>query len=137
MSKKGGKGTGGVVRKDPPVLIKDAPWREINPNQKPIPKIHVSPLLRVPKDPFSDYAQFVMKNPNPIGSGLGTEAIVEAAGPDCIIPGQITPIRLLGLKVWPIDIDLKFLDPVGRELQHIGKFMDSAVNLMDKALVDR
>ena len=27
------------------------------------------------------------------------EAIVEAAGPECIVPGQITPIKLLGLKV--------------------------------------
>lgn len=27
------------------------------------------------------------------------DAIVEAAGPDCIVPGQIKPIRLLGLKV--------------------------------------
>lgn len=41
----------------------------------------------------------IVQNPNPIGSGLGSEAIVEAAGPDCIVPGQITPIRLLGLKV--------------------------------------
>lgn len=41
----------------------------------------------------------IVQHPNPIGSGLGTEAIVEAAGPDCIIPGQTVPIKLLGLKV--------------------------------------
>lgn len=41
-----------------------------------------------------------MQHPNPIGSGLGKEAIVEAAGPDCIVPGQIVPIKLLGLKVF-------------------------------------
>jgi hypothetical protein len=44
---------------------------------------------------FSVYLQ----HPNPIGSGLAMDAIVEAAGPECIVPGQITPIKLLGLKV--------------------------------------
>lgn len=39
------------------------------------------------------------QHPNPIGNGLGNEAIVEAAGPDCIVPGQTVPIKLLGLKV--------------------------------------
>lgn len=78
-----------------------------------------------------------MKHPNPIGSGLGNEAIVEAAGPDCIVPGQITPVKLLGLKVWPINVDLKFMEPVGRELKSIGKFMDSAVNLMNNSFIDR
>ncbi|KAJ8570596.1 hypothetical protein K7X08_037568 [Anisodus acutangulus] len=38
---------------------------------------------------------------DPIGSGLGTEVIVEAAGPDCIVPGQNPPIKLLGFKVHP------------------------------------
>lgn len=65
------------------------------------------------------------------------EAIVEAAGPDCMVPGQIAPIKLLGLKVWPINIDMKFMEPVGRELKSIGKFMDSAVNLMNKSFIDR
>ncbi|KAF2307434.1 hypothetical protein GH714_028567 [Hevea brasiliensis] len=60
-------------------------------------------------------------HPNPIGSGLATEAMVESAGPDCVVPGQITPVRLLGLKVWPIDINLKFMEPVGRELKLLGK----------------
>ncbi|KAB5561354.1 hypothetical protein DKX38_006311 [Salix brachista] len=39
-----------------------------------------------------------MKHPNPIGTGLATEVLVEAARPDCIVPGQITPISLVGLK---------------------------------------
>lgn len=39
------------------------------------------------------------QHPDPIGSGLGKEAILEAAGPDCIVPGQIAPVKLLGLKV--------------------------------------
>jgi hypothetical protein len=42
---------------------------------------------------------FFLQHPNPIGSGLAMEAIVEAAGPECIVPGQITPIKLLGVKV--------------------------------------
>lgn len=78
-----------------------------------------------------------MKHPNPVGSGLAMEAIVEAAGPECIVPGQVTPIKLLGVKVWPIEVNLKFLEPVGRELKQLGKFMDDAVNLMNKSFIDR
>lgn len=47
-----------------------------------------------------------LQHPNPIGDGLATEAIVEAAGPDCIVPGQVTPVRLLGLKVLPSSFSL-------------------------------
>lgn len=117
-------------------LQKDAPWRAA-PSVKPIPKIHQSPVLRLHQNPTSDYALFLMKHPNPVGSGLALEAMVEAAGPECIVPGQIKPIKLLGLKVWPIVVDLKFLEPVGRELKSIGKFMDGAVDLMNKSFIDR
>lgn len=41
----------------------------------------------------------IFQHEDPIGSGLGKEAVVEAAGPDCIVPGQTVPIKLLGLKV--------------------------------------
>lgn len=27
------------------------------------------------------------------------EAVLESAGPDCVVPGQVTPLRLLGVKV--------------------------------------
>lgn len=117
-------------------LQKDVPWRAAS-GAKPIPKIHYSPILRIPQNPHSDYALSLMKHPDPIGSGLGKEAIVEAAGPDCIVPGQNPPIKLLGFKVWPIEVDLKFMEPVGRELKSIGKFMDSAVDLMNKSFIDR
>ncbi|KAJ8421760.1 hypothetical protein Cgig2_000806 [Carnegiea gigantea] len=156
MSKKGGA-----------AFQKDAPWR--TSQEKPIPKIHHSPVLRVPENPFSDYAVSVMRDPNPVGHGLAVGAVLEGAGPECIVPGQATPIKLLGLKklmgvflhlykeeaqrlnqldhndqksigshsngkhtfelkeyylkVWPIDVDLKFLEPVGRELVRIGKPM--------------
>lgn len=113
-------------------LQKDVPWRAAS-GAKPIPKIHYSPILRIPQNPHSDYALSIMKvrffflfslgggvgygiylercnlcgffldwelqHPDPIGSGLGKEAIVEAAGPDCIVPGQNPPIKLLGFKV--------------------------------------
>ncbi|XP_052174157.1 uncharacterized protein LOC127789310 [Diospyros lotus] len=125
--KRGGRGA---------VLQKDAPWRAASAG-KPMPKIHHSPVLCLPQNPHSDYALSIMKHPNPVGSGLAKEAMVEAAGPDCIVPGQVTPIKLLGLKVWPINVDLKFLEPVGRELKSIGKFMDSAVDLMNKSFIDR
>ncbi|CAN0926153.1 hypothetical protein LINGRAHAP2_LOCUS35171 [Linum grandiflorum] len=124
MSKKGGS-----------ELQNDAPWRVTT--SKPIPKIHISPLLRVSQDPYSDYAVSVMKHHDPIGSGMAIDAVVEAAGPDCLVPGQVTPVRLLGLKVWPIEVDLKFMEPVGRELKMLGRFMDNAVNLMNKSFIDR
>ncbi|KAJ8899820.1 hypothetical protein K2173_019521 [Erythroxylum novogranatense] len=117
------------------ILQKDAPWRATS--SKPIPKVHHSPLLRVSQSPYSNYALFVMKHPNPVGNGLAVDAVLEAAGPDCIVPGQIKPIRIVGVKVWPIDVNLKFLEPVGRELKLLGKFMDDAVNLMNKSFIDR
>ncbi|PPD81649.1 hypothetical protein GOBAR_DD21408 [Gossypium barbadense] len=90
MSKKGGAS-----------LQKDVPWRASA--GKSVPKIHHSPVLRIRQNPNSNYAIAVMKHPDPIGSGLATEAIVEAAGPECIVPGQVTPVRLLGLKgLWGI-----------------------------------
>ncbi|GAB4856603.1 hypothetical protein Ancab_014519 [Ancistrocladus abbreviatus] len=111
MSRKGGAAA---------TLQKDAPWRA-STSERPIPKIHRSSVLSVSETPYSNYALSVMKHPNPIGNGLAVDAVVEAAGPDCIVPGQVTPIKLLGLKVWPIDIDFKFLEPVGRELKLVGK----------------
>ncbi|KAI3472032.1 hypothetical protein Pfo_028720 [Paulownia fortunei] len=125
-----------MSRKGGAALPKDVPWRASSA-AKPIPKIHHSPVLRLPQTPYSNYALSVMKHSDPIGSGLGKEAVVEAAGPDCIVPGQIAPIKLLGLKVWPIEVDLKFMEPVGRELKSIGRFMDSAVDLMNKSFIDR
>ncbi|XP_012442226.1 uncharacterized protein LOC105767265 isoform X2 [Gossypium raimondii] len=91
---------------------KDAPWRASA--AKSIPRIHHSPLLRLPITPLSNYALAVMNHSDPVGTGLATDAIVEAARPGCIVPGHITPSRLLGLK-----------------------FMDDAVNLMNKSFIDR
>ncbi|CAI9760661.1 unnamed protein product [Fraxinus pennsylvanica] len=125
-----------MSRKGGASLQIDVPWRASS-GSKPIPKIHLSPILRLPQTPLSEYALSVMKHPDPIGSGLGKEAILEAAGPDCIVPGQTAPVKLLGLKVWPIEIDMKFIEPVGRELKSIGRFMDSAVDLMNKSFIDR
>ncbi|XP_031396692.1 uncharacterized protein LOC116207748 isoform X2 [Punica granatum] len=116
-------------------LPKDVPWRAAS--TKPIPKIHHGPVLRISQTPYSNYALSVMKHPDPIGSGLATGAIVEAAGPDCIVPGQIPPVKLLGVKVWPINVDLKFIEPIEKELKLLGKFMDSAVNLMNKSFIDQ
>ncbi|XP_078436017.1 uncharacterized protein LOC144706827 [Wolffia australiana] len=121
----------------PPVLAEDAPWRAPPPGKKPVPRIHVNPVLRVPQNPTSAYAFVVMKHPNPVGEGFAKEALLEAAGPDCLIPGLVAPIKLLGLKVWPIDVNLKMLEPVGRELQSVGKFLDAAVNLMNASFQDR
>ncbi|KAF3438811.1 hypothetical protein FNV43_RR21576 [Rhamnella rubrinervis] len=49
--------------------------------------------------------------------GVSMDAIVELVGPDCIVSGQITPVGLFGLKIWPLDVNLKFLELVRRELK--------------------
>lgn len=41
-------------------LQKDVPWRASS-GAKPIPKIHYSPILRIPQNPHSDYALSIMK----------------------------------------------------------------------------
>ncbi|XP_010243214.1 PREDICTED: uncharacterized protein LOC104587348 isoform X2 [Nelumbo nucifera] len=94
----GTSGRGGKRAAAAAALQKDVPWRA-SPSGKPVPKIHHSPILRVPQNPTSNYALAVMKHPDPIGAGFAMEATLEAAGPDCLVPGQITPIRLLGLKI--------------------------------------
>jgi hypothetical protein len=39
------------------------------------------------------------QHPDLIEEGLAIEAVVEAAELECIVPGQQTPLRLMGLKV--------------------------------------
>ncbi|THU51396.1 hypothetical protein C4D60_Mb06t30580 [Musa balbisiana] len=119
------------------LLAEDVPWRASPAGRKPVPRIHLNPVLRVQQNPRTNYAVAVMKHPDPVGGGFAMEARLEAAGPDCIVPGLATPVKLLGIKVWPIDINIKFMEPVGRELQVLGKFMDSAVNLMNASFQDR
>ncbi|XBI19587.1 hypothetical protein VPH35_061062 [Triticum aestivum] len=76
-----------------------------------------------------------LQNPDPIGMGLAMEAVAEAAGPECIVPGQQAPLRLMGLKVWPLDIEMKFLEPFGRELHSMKKFMDKSCSVMDSSSI--
>ncbi|KAF3437400.1 hypothetical protein FNV43_RR20153 [Rhamnella rubrinervis] len=49
--------------------------------------------------------------------GVSMDAIVELVGPDCIVSGQITPI-------WPLDVNLKFLELVRRELKLVREILD-------------
>ncbi|KAI4364245.1 hypothetical protein MLD38_020364 [Melastoma candidum] len=118
-----------------PALDKDAPWRATS--ARPLPRIHHSPILRVDGTTYSGHAITAMTSSDPIGYGLAVGAVVEAAGPDCIVPGLSPPVKLLGVKVWPIEVNLKFLEHVDRELKLLGKFMDSAVNLMNKSFIDQ
>ncbi|KAF3438803.1 hypothetical protein FNV43_RR21568 [Rhamnella rubrinervis] len=53
------------------------------------------------------------------------DAIVELAGPDCIVSGQITSVSIFGLKIWPLDVNLKILELVGRELKLVREQMHS------------
>jgi len=81
------------------------------------------------------------KHPDPIGYGLAKEAYVESAGPDCIIPGQRRPIRVLGLQLWPFPyknaVSFKALEPIGRELKTVGKLLDKAFDLMQAPFSER
>ncbi|PKU64311.1 hypothetical protein MA16_Dca005234 [Dendrobium catenatum] len=121
------------------LLAEDVPWRASPVGMKPVPRIHQSPVLRLPQNPNASYA---LSHPNPIGEGFATEARLEAAGPECIVPGQVTPVRILGIKIWPININLKFIEPVGRELQALGKCesapsnSDFYIGISEKGSVD-
>lgn len=111
------------------LLAEDVPWRASPAGRKPVPRIHLNPVLRVQQNPRTNYAVAVMKvcrpvlvdstslplsfprskrlvnvicvmqHPDPVGGGFAMEARLEAAGPDCIVPGLATPVKLLGIKV--------------------------------------
>lgn len=117
-------------------MAEDVPWRA-TAKGRPVPRISQAPLLAVRHTPNSNYAISIMKHPDPVGKGLACEAFVESAGPDCIVPGQIRPIKLLGLQLWPIEINWKFMKPVARELKTVGKLVDSAFDLMQAPFGDR
>ncbi|KAL5226744.1 hypothetical protein ABZP36_015009 [Zizania latifolia] len=129
-----------AATKRPHLAGDDAPWRAAATGAagiRPIPRIHHAPILRVAQNDSSAYALAVMKHPDPIGEGLAMEAVAEAAGPECIVPGQQAPLRLLGLKVWPLDIEMKFLEPFGRELSSMKKFMDKSCSVMDSSMANK
>ncbi|KAK3165611.1 hypothetical protein QOZ80_1AG0035450 [Eleusine coracana subsp. coracana] len=126
----------GGTSKRPLLAGDDAPWRVAATGGaagglRPIPRIHHAPVLRVAtQDDSAAYALAVMKHPDPIGEGLAMEAVVEAAGPECIVPGQQAPLRLMGLKVWPLDMEMKFLEPFGRELHSMKKILFKFVSVL-------
>ncbi|NP_001144410.1 hypothetical protein Zm00014a_031905 [Zea mays] len=121
----------------------DAPWRATAATSagqgiRPVPRINHASVLRVStQEDSAAYALAIMKHPDPIGEGLAMEAFAEAAGPECIVPGQQAPLRLMGLKVWPVDIDMKFLEPFGRELHSMKKFMDKSCSVMDSSMANK
>ncbi|KAJ8533799.1 hypothetical protein K7X08_007123 [Anisodus acutangulus] len=41
------------------------------------------------------------------------------------------------LRYGPLKWTWKFMEPIGQKLKSVGKFMDSAVNLMNKSFIDR
>ncbi|KAH7331948.1 hypothetical protein KP509_20G059800 [Ceratopteris richardii] len=116
----------------------DALWRA-PAGERAIPRI--SPVvLSVRRTTNFEYATSIMKHPDPIGKGLASDVVLEAAGPDCIVPGRQKPIRILGLKVWPVENpkwSLKFLEPIGREAKTFLKMMDRAFDLMQAPFNDR
>ncbi|KAL2610051.1 hypothetical protein R1flu_028624 [Riccia fluitans] len=118
----------------------DAPWRAAS-GEKTVPKISQGVVCAVREGPNFNYAMSVIKHPDPIGYGLASEAFVEPAGPDCIIPGLTRPVRVLGVQVWPINlpanVSVKALEPIGRELKSFSKMLDKAFDLMQAPFGDR
>ncbi|KAL5228476.1 hypothetical protein ABZP36_016741 [Zizania latifolia] len=41
------------------------------------------------------------------------------------------------LEVWPLDIEMKFLEPFGRELSSMKKFMDKSCSVMDSSMANK
>ncbi|KAG0504913.1 hypothetical protein M758_N004800 [Ceratodon purpureus] len=130
-SKRNGKGSR---------FSEDVPWRA-HKGEKPVPLVGKGGVVPVRQGPNFQYAMSIMKHPDPIGYGLACEAFVEPAGPDCIIPGLQKPVRVLGLQVWPVPfkptINLKALEPIGRELKTVGRLLDKAFDLMQAPFSER
>ncbi|KAI3989588.1 hypothetical protein MKX01_036197 [Papaver californicum] len=123
MSKKGGA-----------TLQKDVSWRASLNGGEPIPKIHHSPLLHLQQNPNSNYALAIMKHPDPIGKGFASEATFKLLVLIVLFLVRLLPLDYL---VWPIEINMKFMEPVDKELKTVGKFMDSDLNLMNASFQDR
>eukprot|EP00250_Pteridium_aquilinum_P000753 c10912_g1_i1 orf=107-496(+) len=116
----------------------DALWRA-PVGERPIPRISSS-MMSVRQAPNYNYAMSIVRHPDPIGMGLASEAFLEPAGPDCIVPGQQKRVKLLGLQVWPIDkpeINLKALEPIVREVKTFCRMMDRAFDLMQAPFNER
>ncbi|CAI6006949.1 unnamed protein product, partial [Closterium sp. NIES-64] len=77
-------------------------------------------------------------HPDPIGMGLAQEAGVEAAGEDCLVPGLKRPVIVMGVQVWPLEINSplswKAIEPMARELKTVSKLAEKAIDLMNAPL---
>eukprot|EP00252_Welwitschia_mirabilis_P015256 TRINITY_DN33536_c0_g1_i1.p1 TRINITY_DN33536_c0_g1~~TRINITY_DN33536_c0_g1_i1.p1 ORF type:complete len:123 (+),score=13.53 TRINITY_DN33536_c0_g1_i1:134-502(+) len=106
----------------------NVPWRAAPTLD--LPRLCDLPSRRLRRTPFVTYALSVVKDPDPIGNGLASCAFIESAGRECLIPGYVRPVRLLGLQIWPIDFS-KFTRPVSNEVETIGMIVESAFELIE------
>ncbi|CAI6001706.1 unnamed protein product [Closterium sp. NIES-64] len=126
--------TGGMA---PPkkTLRADAPWRAKGTG---VALIGGPALASVRRGPEFDYAMSIMRHPDPIGMGLAQEAGVEAAGEDCLVPGLKRPVIVMGVQVWPLEINSplswKAIEPMARELKTVSKLAEKAIDLMNAPL---
>eukprot|EP00246_Nothoceros_aenigmaticus_P015521 TRINITY_DN6503_c0_g1_i1.p2 TRINITY_DN6503_c0_g1~~TRINITY_DN6503_c0_g1_i1.p2 ORF type:complete len:139 (+),score=18.03 TRINITY_DN6503_c0_g1_i1:186-602(+) len=130
----------GVGNEKASKYAKDAPWRK-NTGDKAVPIISQGVMITVREGPNFHYAMSIIKHPDPIGMGLATEAFIEAAGPDCLVPGQPRPLRIGALQIWPLpfrpSLNFKALEPIGRELRTIGRLLEKAFDLMQAPFGER
>ncbi|CAI5506455.1 unnamed protein product [Closterium sp. Naga37s-1] len=116
-------------------LRADAPWRAKGTG---VALIGGPALATVRRGPEFDYAMSIMRHPDPIGMGLAQEAGVEAAGEDCLVPGLKRPVIVMGVQVWPLEINSplswKAIEPMARELKTVSKLAEKAIDLMNAPL---
>ncbi|CAI5462200.1 unnamed protein product, partial [Closterium sp. Yama58-4] len=114
---------------------KDAPWRAKGTG---VALIGGPALATVRRGPEFDYAMSIMRHPDPIGMGLAQEAGVEAAGEDCLVPGLKRPVIVMGVQVWPLEVNSplswKAIEPMARELKTVSKLAEKAIDLMNAPL---
>ncbi|CAI5536685.1 unnamed protein product [Closterium sp. Naga37s-1] len=63
---------------------------------------------------------------------------VEAAGEGCLVPGLKRPVIVMGVQVWPLEINSplswKAIEPMARELKTVSKLAEKAIDLMNAPL---
>lgn len=77
----------------PPPITPSSSWRYVSY----IPIGRLSWFLK--NEHFDDSTCVRVQKKDPIGDGFAMDARLEDAGADFLVPGQVAPVRILGMKV--------------------------------------
>eukprot|EP00897_Mesotaenium_endlicherianum_P004542 jgi/Mesen1/4115/ME000216S03365 len=107
-------------------IVTNAPWRQTG--SKRIVPLVSNASLRIQRGQNSQYALSIMKHPDPIGTGLARDTLMEAAGEDCLVPGYVRPKLVAGVQVWPLNLPdvKKYVQPVWKEMQTLFRVATAA-----------